>query len=212
MCVCFFSLLYSLSITFIHSLIFLPFVCIYPCWLCVCVFFFVLFSFCVHYFQFPHPFAQCFHCVCTEMSFTISCIFLPFGCVLFYSLFFYFSLIFYVDYDFNWILSFFSSRIVFLIWNKYFSWLFHFVIGFFLYLFLFYACFAYFHWYLSTFLAVVTWWYWPTEIKLFNEWKKWKHLKQKLKTLKKLKTSIKEGNAMFTQSKCFGAHWNGLQF
>lgn len=134
-CVCFFSLLYSLSITFIHSLIFLPFVCIYPCWLCVCVFF-VLFSFCVHYFQFPHPFAQCFHCVCTEMSFTISCIFLPFGCVLFYSLFFYFSLIFYVDYDFNWILSFFSSRIVFLIWNKYFSWLFHFVIGFFLFVFI----------------------------------------------------------------------------
>lgn len=126
----FFSPLYFLSITFIHSLIFLPFVCIYPCWLCVCVFFFVLFSFCVHYFQFPHPFAQCFHCVCTEMSFTISCIFLPFGCVLFYSLFFYFSLIFYVDYDFNWILSFFSSRIVLLISNKYFSWLFHFVIGF----------------------------------------------------------------------------------
>lgn len=128
-CVCFFSLLYSLSITFIHSLIFLPFVCIYPCWLCVCFFCSILIlrslfsistSFCT---MFP----LCLH---WNVLYHFMHIFAVWLCAFLFS-FFYFSLIFYVDYDFNWILSFFSSRIVFLIWNKYFSWLFHFVIGFF---------------------------------------------------------------------------------
>lgn len=87
-CMCFFfTSLFSLYN--VHSLFNFSSLRLHLSLLAVCVFF-VLFSFCVHYFQFPHPFAQCFHCVCTEMSFTISCIFLPFGCVLFLFSFFIF--------------------------------------------------------------------------------------------------------------------------